>query len=280
LLGSDTESLASTLAADRVLYLEHEDLAEFTSGGYYQALSNLIRVNTPRAVILGHTSIGTDVASLLSANLDIPLVSSCLRIIGEQGSLKFTSQLYGGKILAEGIIPEPTALLTMVPGDYKPEDGKSSSPPEVVKITVPLIEGLKISVKQYIEPETGDVDITLEPLLIAVGRGIQLEDNIEIAEELAEAIGGVVCASRPVVDQGWLPTSRLVGKSGYQVKPKVYLALGISGAPEHTEGMTASETIIAINTDPAAPIFNIAKYGIVEDIFDLVPVLTEKLEES
>ena len=155
-----------------------------------------------------------------------------------------------------------------------------SSPPEVVKATDPQIEDLKISVNRYDEPETGDVDISTEPLLIAVGRGIQLEDNIELAEELAEAIGGVVCASRPVVDQGWLPTSRLVGKSGYQVKPKIYLALGISGAPEHTEGMTASETIIAINTDPAAPIFNIAKYGVVEDIFDLVPVLTEKLEES
>jgi electron transfer flavoprotein alpha subunit len=168
----------------------------------------------------------------------------------------------------------------MVPGGYKPEDGQSSSPPEVVKATDPQIEDLKISVNRYDEPETGDVDISTEPLLIAVGRGIQLEDNIELAEELAEAIGGVVCASRPVVDQGWLPTSRLVGKSGYQVKPKIYLALGISGAPEHTEGMTASETIIAINTDPAAPIFNIAKYGVVEDIFDLVPVLTEKLEES
>ena len=92
-------------------------------------------------------------------------------------------------------------------------------------------------------------------------------------------MGGVLCASRPVVDQGWLPTSRLVGKSGYQVKPKVYLALGISGAPEHTESITGSEAIIAINTDPAAPIFNIAKYGVVEDIFDLIPVLTEKIEE-
>lgn len=280
LLGSDADSLASTLAADRVLYYEHEDLVDFTSAGYEQALANLISEDNPRAVLLGHTSIGMDVASLLSAKSGLPLVSSCLSVAGDQGSLKFTSQLYGGKILAEGLIPEPTALLTMVPGGYKPEDGQSSSPPEIVKATDPQIEDLKISVNRYDEPETGDVDISTEPLLIAVGRGIQLEDNIELAEELAEAIGGVVCASRPVVDQGWLPTSRLVGKSGYQVKPKIYLALGISGAPEHTEGMTASETIIAINTDPAAPIFNIAKYGVVEDIFDLVPVLTEKLEES
>jgi electron transfer flavoprotein alpha subunit len=168
----------------------------------------------------------------------------------------------------------------MVPGGYKPEDGQRSTPPPVTTVETPEFQDLKIRVSQYIEPEAGDVDIASEPLLVAVGRGIQLEDNIELAEELAEAIGGEVCASRPVVDQGWLPTSRLVGKSGYQVKPKVYLALGISGAPEHTEGISGSDTIIAINTDPAAPIFNIAQYGVVEDIFDLVPVLTEKLEES
>jgi len=280
LMGSGVENLAGNLAADKVIYFEDPQLADFTSGTYQQTLEILISEVNPRAVILGHTSIGMEVASLLSAKSDLPIVSSCLRFSGDNGSVKFTSQLYGGKILAEGLIPEPTALLTMVPGGYKPEEGQSSTPPQVINAVPPQFGDLKISVKQYIEPETGDVDITSEPLLIAVGRGIQLEDNIEIAEELAEAIGGVVCASRPVVDQGWLPTSRLVGKSGYRVKPKVYLALGISGAPEHTEGIAGSETIIAINTDPAAPIFNIAKYGVVEDIFDLVPVLTEKLEES
>ena len=280
LLGSNIDNLATYLSADKVIYLDHDQLADFTSDSYRQSLSRLIEESSPRAVILGHTSIGMEVASLISAKSNLPLVSSCLTFSGENGSVKFTSMLYGGKILAEGAIPEPTALLTMVPGGYKPEEGQSTTPPPVVAAETPQFEDLKISVTQYIEPETGDVDIASESLLVAVGRGIQLEDNIEIAEELAEEIGGAVCASRPVVDQGWLPTSRLVGKSGYQVKPKVYLALGISGAPEHTEGISGSDTIIAINTDPAAPIFNIAKYGVVEDIFDLVPVLTEKLEES
>ena len=280
LMGSGVENLAGNLAADKVIYFEDPQLADFTSGTYQQTLEILISENKPRAAIFGHTSIGMEVASLLSAKSDLPIVSSCLRFSSDNGSVKFTSQLCGGKILAEGLIPEPTALLTMVPGGYKPEEGQSSTPPQVINAVPPQFVDLKISVKQYIEPETGDVDITSEPLLIAVGRGIQLEDNIEIAEELAEAIGGVVCASRPVVDQGWLPSSRLVGKSGYRVKPKIYLALGISGAPEHTEGIAGSETIIAINTDPAAPIFNIAKYGVVEDLFDLVPVLTEKIEES
>ncbi len=280
LLGSGVESLAGNLAADKVICVEDPQLSDFTSEAYLFALINLIGEYNPRAVILGHTSVGMEVASLLSAKSSLPLVGSCLMFSGDSGSPRFTCQLYGGKILAEGDIPGPIALLTMVPGVYKPEDGQSATPPEIIHATLPKFGDQKISVKRYIEPEIGDVDIASESLLIAVGRGIQSEDNIEIAEELAEAIGGEVCSSRPVVDQGWMPLSRLVGKSGYQVKPKIYLALGISGAPEHTEGITGSETIIAVNTDPSAPIFNIAKYGVVEDIFDLVPILIEKLKES
>lgn len=279
LLGSNVENLATNLAADRVLYIDSSELANFTSEGYQQAISALIQERNPRLVFFGHTSIGMDVASLLSVSLEIPLVSSCLSVSSKNGILKYTSQLYGGKILAEGSIPEPSALITMVPGGFNPEDGQSHTTPEIIAIDPPQFEDRHITVNSYIEPEAGDVDISTESILISVGRGIQSEDNIEIAEELAEAMGGVVCASRPVVDQGWLPTSRLVGKSGYQVKPRIYLALGISGAPEHSESITGSDVIIAINTDPAAPIFSIAKYGVVEDIFDLVPILTEKIEE-
>lgn len=280
LLGSNVESLANNLAADKVIYLEDSNLADFTPDAYVQCLTGLIEVEQPRAVLLGHTSIGMEVAGLLSVKTNAPLISSCIGFSGDANSLIFTSQLYGGKILAEGVIPEPTAILTLVPGGYKPEEGQSATAPPVTKGAVPDLRDLRVTVTKYIEPESGDVDISTENLLIAVGRGIQLQDNIELAEELAEVLSGVVCASRPVVDQGWMPTSRLVGKSGYQVKPKVYIALGISGAPEHTEAITGSETIIAINTDPAAPIFNIAKYGVVEDLLDLVPVLIEKLEEN
>lgn len=280
LLGSNAENLASDLAAQKVLYFDAPELADFTPGAYVQCLQGLLTTDTPRAIIFGHTSIGMEVASLLSVKADLPLVNSCLSFSTDGGSLQYTSQLYGGKILAEGEVPGPACLLTLVPGGYKAEDGQSRTSPPVTRVDVPDLSGQKITVTQYLEPESGDVDISTQELLVAVGRGIQLEDNIELAEELAEVLSGVVCASRPVVDQGWLPTTRLVGKSGFQVKPKIYLALGISGAPEHTEGMAGSDTIIAINTDPAAPIFNIAKYGVVEDIFDLVPILTEKIEES
>jgi electron transfer flavoprotein alpha subunit len=182
--------------------------------------------------------------------------------------------------MAEGDIPGPTALLMVVPGSFKPEQGQSAQPPKVTAVTTPAKVDSRMVLKQYVEPEAGDVDISKEPLLVAIGRGIQNQDNIELAEELANVVGGVVCGSRPVVDQGWLQASRLVGKSGKAVKPKIYLAIGISGAPEHAEAITGSNMIIAINMDPVAPIFNIAKYGTTADLFDLVPVLTEQVRQA
>jgi electron transfer flavoprotein alpha subunit len=168
----------------------------------------------------------------------------------------------------------------MIPGGYKSELGQSAQAPAVTTVTAPALDNLRVSLKQYIEPDTSDVDISKETLLVSVGRGIQNKDNIELANELAAALGCAVCASRPVVDQGWIPTTRLVGKSGKRVKPKVYLALGISGAPEHVEGIGDSDMIIAINTDPNAPIFNVAKYGAVMDLLDLTPALTEKVKSA
>lgn len=274
LMGHNNSGLSSNFASDQVLHLNHPLLAEFTSDAYQIALSDLINEKKPRAVLFGHTSIGTDIAGSLSARLDFPLVSSC-RAFAPGG--KFICQICGGKIMAEGGLPDTTTLVSIVPGGYKPEQGQSSQAPQVTPLPTPAFEGIRVSLKGYIEPETTDVDISREPLLISVGRGIQTQDNISIAEELAQAMGGTVCASRPVVDQGWLPISRLVGKSGKAVKPKVYLMIGISGAPEHVEAILGSENIIAINTDVNAPIFNLAKYGTTNDLFDLVPVLTEKV---
>jgi electron transfer flavoprotein alpha subunit len=274
LLGQNIQNLASDFKADQVLYVEDPILADFNPEAYGTVLAHIIDENKPRAVLFGHTSIGMDTIGGISAKLGLPLVSSVRTI--EDGN-KLISQICGGKIMAECTLPEPTALITMVPGGYKAEQGQSYQSPIINTIKVTPVEGLHVQLMQYIEPETGDVDISKEPLLIAVGRGIQNQDNISLADELAQVMGGVVCASRPVVDQGWLPSSRLVGKSGSSVKPKVYLAVGISGAPEHVEAITGSDVIIAINTDPAAPIFNIAKYGTTADLFDLVPALTEQV---
>ena len=280
LLGQDAQGLAADLGADRVLYVDHPALADFSPEAYTRVVAELIKEGTPRVVLLGETSMGAGMAGTLSARLDLPIVSLCRNAYAEGSTLKFVSQIYGGKVLAEGDLPEPTALITMVPGEFKTEAGQSATAPEIVPTAPPDMEGLKVIHKQYIEPEAGDVDIAKEPILIAVGRGIQQEMNLEIAQELADALGGELCASRPVVDQGWMTTGRLVGKSGKTVKPKVYLAIGISGAPEHAEGISDTELFIAINTDEQAPIFDIAKYGAAADLFDLIPAMTEKIKEA
>jgi electron transfer flavoprotein alpha subunit len=277
LLGHDAQALASDLDADQVWYFEHTAFADYNPDPYRQVLEGLIREQQPRLFALGDTSIGAELAGLLSARLDLPLVSSCRTLSGSNGMLKYDSQVCGGKIMVEGDLPDPTALVTMIPGGYKAEQGHRPGPPEIISQPVGAFEEFHLDLKGYIEPEASDVDISKEDLLISVGRGIQNQDDIEFAQDLADALGGVVCSSRPVVDQGWLPTSRLVGKSGKRVKPKVYLALGISGAPEHVEAITGSEMIMAVNTDPDAPIFDIAQYGAQVDLFDLLPVLTEKV---
>ncbi len=280
LLSHNEQELANNLLANRILYFDHPALVNFNPIAYQRVLGDLIFENKPRLVLCGDTTMGVDVAAPLSVRLNIPIVSSCRNIDAQDGKLTFTSQVCGGKIMAQGELPGPTAIVTMIPGAYKAELGHSAQPPVVVWATPSSsLDDLPIRFKSYIEPNVSDVDIAKEPILVSIGRGIQNQDNIPIAQELAEALGGVVCASRPVVDQGWLPTTRLVGKSGKRVKPKVYLALGISGATEHVEAIGDSEMIIAINTDPGAPIFNIARYGATVDLFDLIPVLTEQVKQ-
>jgi electron transfer flavoprotein alpha subunit len=162
-----------------------------------------------------------------------------------------------------------------MPGTRSADQGRSDKIPPIEEAAAAPGEP-KIKFKNYIEPEAGEIDITQQDVLVSVGRGIQTQDNLELAEQLAEQLGGAVSGSRPVIDQGWLPLSRQVGKSGMKVKPKLYLTLGISGAPEHQEGMKNSECIIAVNMDPEAPIFGVAHYGVVGDLFDIVPCLIEK----
>jgi electron transfer flavoprotein alpha subunit len=280
LLGHNSQELAGDLAVDQVLYLDDPAFTDFTPDTYLATMSGLIDEQKPRVVLLGNTTVGADVASGLSARLGLPVVSQCQSLSSEGGELIYTSQICAGKIMAEGKLPDTTTILTVVPGGYKPEEGKSTQEPEVVSTPVPALGESKVKMLEYIEPEAADVDITKEQILISVGRGLQNQDDIELLEELADALGGVISASRPLVDQGWLATSRMVGKSGQVVKPKLYLAMGISGAPEHVEAITDSECIIAINTDPSAPIFDLAKYGADIDMLDLVEVLIEKVEES
>jgi len=280
LLGHNAAGLANDLAADKVLLYDNAALSDFTWDAYLKVLAGLVKAEMPRLALLGETTIGADTASGLSARLGLPLVGNCQRIRYTSGKFNYTSQVCGGKLLAQGVLPDGTVLVTLAPGAFKAEQGKSATPPLVVTIPIQPLEGLRVKLSHYVEPKGGDVDISKEALLVSIGRGVQNQDNIEMAQELAEALGAVVTGSRPVTDQGWLATSRLVGKSGKSVHPRLYLALGISGAPEHTEAITGSEIIIAINTDPVAPIFNLAKYGAVVDMLDLLPVLTDQVRQA
>jgi electron transfer flavoprotein alpha subunit len=207
------------------------------------------------------------------------LISQCEQVVIDGSAIKAVSKICGGKIMTETELPDETTLVTVIPGGYAPEENQGGGA-SVETVTASGLDELRVTLSSYIEPEAADVDIEKEPIVIAVGRGIQTEDNIELAQDLADLLGGVVAGSRPVVDQGWLTTSRLVGKSGKQVKSKLYLTLGISGAPEHVEGITGSETIIAINSDPAAPIFDVAKYGVNFDLFDLIDPLIDAVSDA
>jgi electron transfer flavoprotein alpha subunit len=184
--------------------------------------------------------------------------------------------MYGGKMNVVTNVEGPVLAMVLA-GSYNAETGRASGTPDVENFSADSGSG-NVRFKQLIEPEDADVDITQSNILVAVGRGIGSKDDIEIAEELAEVLDADLACSRPLVDAGWMSKSRQVGKSGLKVKPKVYIALGISGAPEHIEGMKSASTIIAINTDKNAPIFDVADYGMTEDLFDIVEELIEELE--
>ncbi|MDP1780055.1 MAG: hypothetical protein Q8K73_07260, partial [Anaerolineales bacterium] len=178
LLGHNAQGLANNMAADKVLYVDHPALAEFTSDAYQKALAGLIREREPRAVLFASSSIGADVVSVLSARLNLPLISSCQSFSADGRPI---SQICGGKIMAESDLPDTTTLLTIIPGGYKPEEGQSSKAPEIIKMEAPTLDNLRVTLKKYIEAEAGDVDISKEPILVSVGRGIQNQDNIELA---------------------------------------------------------------------------------------------------
>ncbi len=277
LLGSGAQALADSIGAEAVLYVDDPALAQFNPEAYTRVLTALINDRAPRVVILGNTSMGMDLGSALSITTQRPFMGYVNSLTVEGGALVATSQIYGGKIQAEAVPDGEACIVSCLAGAFPAEAGRGSGSVEPIASPVALND-LKVKFVKLIEPQGGDVDITQQPMLVSIGRGIGGQENIELAQELAEALGCAVSASRPVTDAGWLPKTRQVGKSGLTVKPKIYLALGISGAPEHLEGMRGAEMIIAINTDAKAPIFDVAHYGATCDMLDLLPALTEKIK--
>jgi electron transfer flavoprotein alpha subunit len=277
LLGHGVKDLASQLgAAARVVSVDHPALAEVIPELYAEALAQLARREQPAVVLTPLTNVTLGVGTLLAAKIGASAINFCKDVRVVDGKIEAHAVLYGGKIETKVVPATEPVVLGIGPGARLADAGRFAGPPAVVdEAAVDLPATSPIRFKGFIEPEAGEVDVTQQDVLVAVGRGIGSQDNIALAEELAEALGGVVCGSRPVIDQGWMSLSRQVGKSGASVKPRLYIAAGISGAPEHVEGIRGATAIVAVNTDPQAPIFAVAHYGIVGDAQDVLPALTE-----
>jgi electron transfer flavoprotein alpha subunit len=267
---------ANVFSSDSTLYIDDPNLAQFNPEAYGKVIEALVKEKSPRVVMLGWTATGMDLAAWLSTRTGKPCVAYAKDLCIENDTLVVNSQVYGGKMTAEVAPDGDMAIVACVAGSFPAEAGRGTT--SATQIASPIsLDGLKTKFVEAIKPAGGDVDITGQDKLVSVGRGIGGKENIELAEELAGKLGAVVSASRPVVDAGWLPRTRQVGKSGLKVKPKLYLMLGISGAPEHLEGMKSAELIIAINTDKKAPIFNVAHYGTTADLFEVAEAMLELL---
>jgi electron transfer flavoprotein alpha subunit len=282
-LGHEASDLAHKLtrACDTVLVMDNPELANYDADHYLIAMDEVIRDRIPFLTIVGNTSMGMDIVPALAARLSLPLVTDCVEVSIAEGRLEVLRQIYGGKINAKLIMkPSDRYLISLRTGsfDAEPGQGKSGSVEPVPAPSWTNLRGRKFLT--YLEAELEDVDIGSADILVSIGRGIGKPENIPLAQEFADSIGATLSCSRPVADEQWLPKSRQVGTSGKTVRPRLYIALGISGAYQHQAGMKNSDTIIAVNTDPKAPIFNISHYGIVADMLEVMPKLTEKFAEK
>jgi electron transfer flavoprotein alpha subunit len=278
LVTADPQPFLSQLgAADGVVAVTHESYGQYISDSHAAALVAAIEARQPDLTLLAYSTQGLDLAPAAAQKAGRPLVSYCTGAEIADGQLKATSQLYGGKLEAEVEAALP-AVVAMNPGAYPEEPGRAEGTPPVEEVAPPASAASpRMTVVEEIAPETSDVDITQVDRLLCVGRGIGDQDSISEAEEVAKLLGAEIAGSRPIIDNGWLPKARQVGKSGHKVKPKLYLAMGVSGAPEHLEGMRDAGLIIAVNSDAQAPIFGVAHYGAACDLFDVLEALSEDL---
>jgi len=274
-ISGDVDGYAEKLDRDGVDAIHTVEYGEeFNHDVYVQAIEGLFDAIGPQYTLAPNTVNGLDYAPAVSQRLSLPLVTDAVALDAGDG-LTVTRELYAGKTEGTVEVAGDRALVTTRPGEWPAAEGSGDATVEAFDADIDE-EVIRSTVTGFEEVGAGDVDISEADVLVSVGRGIEEEENIELVEQLADAMGATVSASRPIVDNDWLPQDRQVGQSGKKVTPDIYIAIGISGAVQHVAGMKGSDTIIAINTDPSAPIFDIADYGIVDDLFDVVPALTEE----
>ena len=285
-IGQGVAGLAGELAGsrlDEVFLIEHDLLSAYTPDGFTLALAQALAQVKPDLVVLPHTYQVRDFAPKLAASLGKGMIGDCVGYRFENEKLVFVRQMFQGKTAADVVFEgAPPWFATFQAGAFRGDlvvAGGSKAP--VKPLTVALKpEQIRTKPLELFREAKQAVDLTQAPILVAIGRGIKAPENIPLAEKLARALGGELAASRPICDEGWLPLDRQIGSSGQTVAPKLYLALGISGAIQHVVGMKGSRTIAAINKDQNAPIFEVADYGIVGDLFEVVPALIEALQKS
>ncbi|MEM2112096.1 MAG: electron transfer flavoprotein subunit alpha/FixB family protein, partial [Candidatus Bathyarchaeia archaeon] len=259
--------------------VEDSKLENFNSDAYQKVLEVLIKKYRPTLTLIGHTSYGIELAPSLAVSLSIPLATDCIDFYFDNNLLYVIRQMYGGKVNVKAALRSAeNYIVTVRPATFTITKPQMPTKGTLIKEPSPLIEEIKTKrfIKYVIPPPTA-VDISTAEKLVSIGRGIKDSSNMPIIEELAKVLGATIACSRPIVDKGWLPSERQVGNSGKTVKPKLYLAIGISGAFQHVMGMKNSELIISINKDPKAPIFNYSDYAVIEDLFKIVPALTNKI---
>jgi electron transfer flavoprotein alpha subunit len=287
LLGDQVQPLASDLiahGADRVYLAQDPVLAHCRTGPYTDVLAGMVNRHKPEIVLISATPQGRDLAPRVAARLSAGLTADCtgLDIDEKDRLLVQTRPAFGGNLMATIVCREARPqMATVRPGVRKALDPDPSRTGEVVEIPVHLDErSVLAKIIEIVQQETdGQVNLQDAEIIVSGGRGLGKPENFALIRELAGALGGAVGASRATVDAGWIPAYHQVGQTGRTVQPKLYIACGISGAVQHLAGMASSDVIIAINKDPSAPIFNIATYGIVGDLFEIVPALTKKLKE-
>jgi len=269
----------SSYELDKVVFATSPKLADYTPDAYADGMEQVIKKIDPAFVFLTHTYQVRDFAPKLAARFGKSLISDCIRaqVVGDK--LTFTRRIFLGKldadVTSDGAAP---VFATFQTGAYRPDQAKKGSGAPVENLALEIGDVRMIPEAPFQEAKQA-VDLTKADVIVAIGRGIKSKDNIALAEKLAEVLGGDLAASRPICDAEWLPIDRQIGSSGQTVSPKLYIALGISGAIQHLVGMKNSGTIVAINKDAEAPIFDIADYGIVGDLFEAVPVLTEEIKK-
>ncbi|MFQ5753046.1 MAG: electron transfer flavoprotein subunit alpha/FixB family protein [bacterium] len=284
-LGKDISTLANEIASKgvkEVLVAEDEKIVDYTPDGYTAAIKQVIAKENPAYILFSHTYMVRDYAPKLAAALNKALISDCIRYKIENGKPVFVRQVYQGKIDADfNFEGEGPYLVSFQVGAFNVDDLDTSAEKGQVRNAEISMDGVEVRTKvlEIFEGVKQEVDLSKAERIVAVGRGIKKEENMDLIKQLAEALDAEIAASRPVCDDGWLPLDRQIGSSGQTVAPKLYLGVGISGAIQHIVGMKNSGTIVAINKDPHAPIFDIADYGVVGDLFEVVPGLIEAIKE-